>query len=188
MKIIKWLYFIQARILQMFSKYDRAIELFNMALQEDPAFVLALNCKAHLYATLKQLPLAELCFKKALRIVPNDAVTCFNLGYVYEAERKFEEAIAVFQSAVTISPRLDRAWFGMGLCFAELGLHIEAAQSLQKAADIQPLSPYPLYHLGMAYYTLGDRKKVEEVIAKLKGFDPKVARKLIEDTTTSEVQ
>lgn len=188
MKIFKWLYFIQARILQMFNKHDRAIELFNQALREDPAFVLALNCKAHLYALLNWMSLAEDCFKESLRIVPNDAVTCFNLGYVFQAERKFEEAIAVFQTAVTISSRLDRAWFGMGLCYAELGRHDDAARSLEKAAEIQPLSPYPLYHLGMAYFTLGHREKVDGVIAKLKGFDPKVTRRLIEDTTSPEVR
>lgn len=178
----------QARILQMCGKFERAIALFDLALQKDPAFVLALNCKAHLYATLNQLQLAESCFRESLRMAPNDAVTCFNLGYVYEAERKFEEAITAFQAAVTISPRLDRAWYGMGLCYAELGRHEDAALSLEKAAEIQPFSPYPLYHLGMAYFTLGNRRKVDEVIAQLKGFDPKVTRKLIEDTSSLEVQ
>jgi tetratricopeptide (TPR) repeat protein len=74
----------------------------------------------------------------------------------------------------------------MGLCYAATGRHREAAESLLKAADIQPLSPYPFYHLGMAYHMLGDRKRVDKVIAQLKVFDPKVTRKLIEDTTAPQ--
>jgi len=182
--MIKWLYFIQARILQMFNKYDRAIDLFNKALTEDPNFALTINCLGHLHASLKRLPEAERYFKEALRIAPDDAVTYFNLGYVLEAEKKFEEAITNFKVAVERNHKMDRAWYGMGLCHAEMGRHLEAAESLLKAALIQPFSPYPLYHLGMAYFTLGDRKKLDEVIAQLKGFDPKVTRKLIEDTTT----
>ena len=76
----------------------------------------------------------------------------------------------------------------MGLCHASLNRHDEAARALEQAAVLQPLSPYPWYHLGMAYHTLDNRKKVDEVIAHLNTFDPKVTRKLINDTTSAGTQ
>jgi tetratricopeptide (TPR) repeat protein len=139
--MIKWMYFLQARILQMFNKNERAIELFHKALEEDRDFALAINCLGHLHASLKQLPEAERYFKEALRIDPNDAVTYFNLGYVLEADRKFEEAISNFQAAVERSQERP-GWYGMGLCHAELGRHRQAVKALE-AAKIQPLSLSP---------------------------------------------
>jgi hypothetical protein len=61
--MIKWLYFIQARMLQLFNKNDRVIELFDRTIREYPDFALAINCKGHLCASLKRLPEAERCFK-----------------------------------------------------------------------------------------------------------------------------
>ena len=105
MKILQWLYFFQARFLQIINKNHMAINAFNMALKVNPDFGLANGCLGHLYASLGQPRLAEHYFNEALRINPNDPVIYYNLGYIYETQKKFEEAIAVFQKSVELNPR-----------------------------------------------------------------------------------
>ena len=67
-----------------------------------------------------------------------------------------------------------------------LGRHEEAAKALEKAAALQPMNPHAWYSLGMAYHTLRNQDKVRQIIDQLSGFDPKMQKRLMQDTGMQE--
>lgn len=182
MRIRRWALFYRARLWEMFKQYPRAIAAFEAVLREFPDFVLAARCLAHLQAAMGRLDEAERWFQDALRLGPTDGATHFNLGFVQQSLRQHEAALASMRRAVELKPDIDRAWYGMGLLHATLGRHDQAAEAFQKAAELQPMNPHAWYGLGMAHHLQGHTDKVAEAIARLEQFDPKMTKKLIEDT------
>ena len=70
----------------------------------------------------------------------------------------------------------------MGLAYVGLKQDDKAIEAFREAATLQPMSPYPWYEMGMAHHRLNRPDKVVEVIERLNQFDPKMTKKLIDDT------
>ena len=68
-----------------------------------------------------------------------------------------------------------------------MGRHEEAAQALEQAANLQPMNPHAWYALGMAHHTLGDAAKVKYVALHLVRFDPRMTRRLIQDSGATDL-
>lgn len=168
-------------------------ERIGQGAQADRAYRRALT-RRNRYAARAACALARLCSARegddeaeswlleALRLDPGNGRVHYNLGYVRERMRRFEDAINSFRTAVRLDPELDRAWYGLGLCEAALGRHERAAAAFEEAATRQPENPFPWYQLGMAYHILGERRKVKEIAEHVVRFHPRMARKLIRDT------
>ncbi|MGH9576167.1 MAG: tetratricopeptide repeat protein, partial [Terriglobales bacterium] len=118
---------------------------------------------------------------------PGNAVAQFNLGYTLDKRGRLEQAIAEFREATRMRPGLDRAWYGLGLAQAALGRHREAAAALHEAATLQPMNPHAWYALGMAHHALGEATKLKEVALHLVRFDPKMTRRLIQDSGATDL-
>ena len=177
-----WIQFYRARVLLLFKKDAEAVEAFKAALAAKPDFGLAASCLGHHFASRHQAHLAEQWFLEALRIDPTDAIAQFNLGYHYERQKAFAKAVAAFQAAIDLKPKLDQAWYGMGLALAAQNQHEAAAKALEKAAELQPMNPHAWYAMGMAYHTMGNKAKVDEIVAHLGRFDPKMTQQLMRET------
>jgi tetratricopeptide (TPR) repeat protein len=188
MSFRRWVHFYQARFFVLLKQDARAINAYQLALEADKDFGLAASCLGHLYASQGQTQLAERYFLGALRIAPDDAVTHFNLGFIYETQKKYEEAVTAFQTAVRLKPKIDRAWYGLGLAYTAQGRLEAAAEAFENAATLQPMNPHAWYNLGMTYYTLRNQDKVSEIIGHLNRFDPKMTKKLIQDTGGNQSQ
>lgn len=182
MNIQAWRHFYRGRVLERFGQSDAAVEAYGLALRFDPRFARAANALGYLYAGRKRYLEAERWLAEGARLMAVNAGVWFNLGFVREALGRPEHAIEAFAEAVRLDPLLDRAWYGMGMCHASLGRHEEAAKALEEAATLQPMNPYAWYQLGMAHHALHNPDKIKEVIEYLFRFDPKMTRKLIQDT------
>jgi seryl-tRNA synthetase len=58
---------------------------------------------------------------------------------------------------------------------------------LDEAVKADPKDPHAWYALGMAHHTLGEGEALREVARHLLRFDPKMARRLIQDTGASDL-
>ena len=67
---------------------------------------------------------------------------------------------------------------------AALGQHEQAVSDFEHAAKLQPMNPHALYELGMQYYKLNNPEKLAQVVERLRQFDPKATRQLIQATST----
>ena len=177
-----WQYYGAGRIVEAFNRREWAIELYQEALRLKPGHASATNRIAYLLAQMGKSAEAEPYFRAVLEDDPGNAVAHFNLGFSLEQRRRFAEAIVEFREAVRLKPTIDRAWYGLGLSHAHLGQHEEAAKALHEAATLQPMNPHAWYALGMAYHSIGARAKFNEVARHLVRFDPRMTRRLINDS------
>ena len=177
-----YVYYYRARFFELMKKPHDAARDYRKTLALKPDFAPALIALGVLYASIQQYPSAEDCLGKLLHLDPDNANWLFDLAFVYEKQRRFDDAIRLFERSVAINSKLDRAWYGMGLSYAAKGDHAAAAKSFEKATKLQPWAPYPWYQLAMAHYALDNMNKVKEILRHVSTFDPKVTEQLERDT------
>jgi tetratricopeptide (TPR) repeat protein len=183
----KYRHYYQGCLFEAFRRPLKAIDAYKLALLHEPQFVRAAACTAHLYASLGQLDNAERYFLETLRLDPANGEMHFNLGFIYDRQRKPEQAIAAFREAVRLKPGIDRAWYGLGMTYAGLGRHSEAAHALEEAGKLQPMSADVWYALGMASHHANVPDRVKEVVMHLHRFDPLTCRRLIHEAQRDDL-
>jgi len=110
------------------------------------------------------------------------AADWFNLAFMLEEAGRYADAEPAFRRAVELDPKLDRAWYGLGLTLIRLGRHDEAVTALKRNTELQPMSPYGWYQLARVHVHRQQPDEARQVIAHLKGFEPKVAAQLERET------
>ncbi|WP_373531821.1 tetratricopeptide repeat protein [Vampirovibrio sp.] len=81
---------------------------------------------------------AESVFKLALTINPKDSEVLFNLGNLYNAENKLEEARNKYLEAIQARPGFAEAHYNVGLIFSKLGDNAQAVTHLEKYLQLSP--------------------------------------------------
>jgi tetratricopeptide (TPR) repeat protein len=169
-------------LFHFFGRPERAFDEYRAAFAHDRQEVQAARHLAFIAAQRRDFELAVSWYGEALRIEPGDANTHFNLGFSLEQMGRPAAAVVAFAEAVRLNPALDRAWYGLGLAHAARGAHGEAVVALDEAARLQPMNALAWYQLGMACHLSGQAGRVAEVLTRLVGFDPKMARQLVRDS------
>jgi tetratricopeptide (TPR) repeat protein len=182
-----WQYYLRGRLLELFGLKPQAIAAYSAAIRAKRDFLRPPNRIAYLLASQERFAEAEPYFEAVLRADPGNAVAHFNLGYTHDKRGQYDKAIHEFREATRLNPKIDRAWYGQGLAHAKLGQHREAAEALEQAATLQPMNPHAWYQLGMALHTTGNTDRFEQVVMHLLRFDPKMTRRLIQDTGRSDL-
>lgn len=100
--------------------------------------------------------------QKAVALMPGDAEGHTNLGNMYRALGRLEEAVASHQMAVRLKPDHVLAHYNLGIVLKDLGRAGEATASNRKAIALKPDFAEAHYNLGMALADLG---QLEEAVA-----------------------
>ncbi len=182
-----WRHCLRGRLLSRLRRTDAALRAYRDALAADPASLRALAALGYLHAQRGQYDLAEPYLTRAAQLDPGHAELRFNLGFVQDKAGRHAAAIESFEAAVRLNPKLDRAWYGMGLAQAALGRHEEAARCFGRVTELQPMNGHAWYALGMAWHHSRAPDKVKEVAEHLARFDPRMARKLIQDAGRADL-
>jgi tetratricopeptide (TPR) repeat protein len=187
MNFDKWRHYIRARTFELLGNHEVALSEYHEAFRLDSGFRKAANALAWRYASSERYNEAIRYFSEALKLKSGDAEAHYNLGFVYAMNHQPREAIERFRSAVELSAVLDMAWYGMGLAHAALGEHREAKEAFERAARLQPMAAPAWYQLGMACYHAHDPDRLHQVIHHLNRFDPRMARRLILETESTDL-
>ncbi|MGF1494888.1 MAG: tetratricopeptide repeat protein, partial [Microcoleaceae cyanobacterium] len=86
----------------------------------------------------------------------------FELGLVFAAGEKWEEAISSWDQTIEIKPDLHQAWYNRGIALENLGRSEEAIAAYDKAIEIKPDYHQAWNSRG---YALDDLGRSEEAIA-----------------------
>ncbi len=183
-----WRHYARGWLLHFFGQSDSAYAAFVEAYHANPKDIHSARHLAAIAAETQRWELAESWFEKVLALAPEEGDTWFNLGFVRGHSGKSQGAIMAFRESVRLKPNQDRAWYGMGLAHARLGEHDAAAVALREAVRLQPMNGEACYQLGMALHHARQFDEVVKVVARLAGFEPKRARKLVQDTGRSELR
>jgi tetratricopeptide (TPR) repeat protein len=77
------------------------------------------------------LQLAETLLEKAVTIDPKLGEAYLQLGILYSARDRFEQAIRAYKKAIEVSPQLGEAYYRLGLAYRRIGEESKAAQEFQ---------------------------------------------------------
>jgi TolB-like protein len=160
----------------------KAMEYFELAVKEDPAFALGYVGQADCAVLLasnwgidpeENLSKAKAMLERALQLDPALAEAHTTLGFVYENEYDLRGAEEEFEKAIELKPSYatTHQWYAM-LLRAELRWD-EALREIEKAVELDPLSGVMISALGSYHYSRRDFSKAAEKyrIAAELGFE-----------------
>jgi protein O-GlcNAc transferase len=103
------------------NKFTEACQSFKRATELLAGYSEAMDALAHAYISLYDWPAAVQVLNEIISIWPHKAEMRSNLGSVYQAMGRMEDAIAAYEGALKINPRLavtlnslGSAWLGQG--------------------------------------------------------------------------
>jgi tetratricopeptide (TPR) repeat protein len=115
------------------SKPQRAIDLIDRSIRQNPAFPPAWCNKGLALAQLSRHAEALTSFEKALSLDPAFAEAWYNRGISLHALARQQDAVASFDKALAIRPNDADAHNNRALSLISLGRHADALASLDKA-------------------------------------------------------
>ena len=152
-----------------------ALEEVNNALAADGSYADAHVFKGVVLMDAKQYPAAEISFKQALTLTPNDPDANNTYGWFLCQTNRVSDSIALFNKAAqtpfyaTPAKPLQNA----GICAAKQNNYPLAESYLLRAQQIDPNQITTLYHLGLVYVSMGDAIRANAYASSvLAGFRP----------------
>lgn len=146
-----------------------ALDEIKQSLAADPSFGAAFVLRGLVYMRLNDLPLAEDSFRRALQINARDADALHNYGWLVCNQKRYREAIQMFDGALSNPTYGGRAKTLMlkATCQLRMGDPAEAEATFARAYELDPANPYVGYNLAHLEYQRGDLTRAQFVIRRL---------------------
>ena len=142
------------------NKYDSAISYFEKLLKLPYTFVDLITVNIlHAYALILNGDIrgAIKYISDALNLSPNNTVLLNMLGYCYEQQNRYEEAIAVFRKIIEIDRHNYNAYNSLAYIFALTEDNLNEALKFAKIAlESNPENPAYLDTIGYIYLKRGN--------------------------------
>jgi tetratricopeptide (TPR) repeat protein len=144
---------LHARALRLNGKPDQGIALLEEALKQHNGDPLAYISLAQMYADADRGAQAVKVLQDAQAKFPSVNAIAFELGTVFDKQKKFAEAESAFKQVLTREPDNATALNYLGYMLAERGERLdESVNYLKKALQIEPDNGSFLDSLGWAYF------------------------------------
>jgi len=123
----------------------------------------------HIY---KEGNLSEGYFKNALRIKPNNLEALYNLGFYYQENAMYEQAITTYHEILAIQ-EFREPYFNLGYIHQEyLSLYEDAIGFYTKAIEIEPSYVDAYYNRGLCYEKMKSKTKAKADCQKVLKLNP----------------
>lgn len=103
---------------------------------------------------------------KWLTLEPNSTVALSILGNVYRDEKKWGDAVQVYQKILAADSRSVFALHNLGTVYAEQGAYADSIVNYSKAIELEPANPVLARQLALSYRQNGDLSSAQTWIAK----------------------
>jgi TolB-like protein/Tfp pilus assembly protein PilF len=152
------------------ATYDRALQMFDRAIEIDPSFASAyagktdLSAYAYMYYGKDEADLerADEASQKALELAPELAEAHSSRGNALSLQERYDEAEQAFETAIRLDPMLFEAHYFYGRCCWQQSKLREAAKHFGRASEVRPEDFQSIALLGSVYNSLGEPDKVLE--------------------------
>lgn len=146
-----------------------ALDELKMALTTDPNYADAYNLRGLVYMRLKDYPLAESSFRRALALKPGDPNTLHNLAWLMCQTDRHAQSMQFFGQALADPAYGDRAKTLMtqGLCQMRANQPAQAEASLLQSFQIDAGNPITEYNLALLMFQRGDLQRAQFYIRRL---------------------
>jgi tetratricopeptide (TPR) repeat protein len=162
------------------GRYDEAITAYNSILEKiatapevKPTDLAMIHFNIGLMQEKKQdMAAAEVSYKKAIELDAGLASAYSGLGNIYQAQKKLDDAIALFAKAAEAQPTNGPLIYELGIFYREKGKHEEAYATLEKAAALLPDNPEIQYYLGTSAINLNKIPDAVKYLEKYLAMNP----------------
>lgn len=151
---------------------DRAQEIAEKVIAEDPANSAAHGVLGAVYATNRDVPNAVRELQKAIELAPQRANNYLALGSVYSSAGRTEEALEAFRKAVQIDPKSPQTRLALSRFYLSQGKTGEAEAEIRSAIELDRSAVLPRLSLAALYQTAGRIEEAEKAFAELKTVAP----------------
>jgi tetratricopeptide (TPR) repeat protein len=181
---LKGLYYLNKRTA---DGYQKGIDNFQGAIEEDPTYALAYTGLANSYMLFgrfgavppkESMPKAKYAAMKALEIDDELAEAHTSLGYIKkDYEWDFQGAEVELKRAIQLNPNYPTGHFWFAIYLAETwGRYDEALAQMDRAQELEPLSLVMSTDRGMILYLARRYDEADEQFRKTLEMDPNFFR------------
>jgi tetratricopeptide (TPR) repeat protein len=144
---------LESQALRHTGKPDEGIALLEQALKQHADEPVAYISLAQAYSEAERSAQALKVLQDAQGKFPSDDGIAFELGSVFDKQKKFAEAESAFRQVLARDPENAIALNYLGYMLAERGERLdESVTYLKKALQVEPENPSYLDSLGWAYF------------------------------------
>lgn len=110
-------------------------------------------------------------YREAVKMNPNDFLSCLNLGNQAARSRRFAEAKQWFERALAIEPKFDDGWANLGGAELALGNLDAAIAAFDRALALNPKNTSALHNRAVLAARRGDRDGARRLVEQLLAID-----------------
>jgi tetratricopeptide (TPR) repeat protein len=122
---------------------------------------------------------AEKDLKLAIQTDPTYDIAHYNLGKVYQKQRKWDRAIEAFEAATQRAPGNANYFYDLGEMYYEARQLDRAEGALKKAAELDPNLFKAHWRLGMTYLALERPKDADAALRKAIDSNPRLDKPFV---------
>jgi len=141
------------------KKYDKSLEMYNMALAKDPKYIRALFNKGVLLVEMKKYTEAIESLHLGFKIDSTNGGALLTMGKAYNGIKDNENALKFLNKAILNSPKYADAYITRALIFEELSQNAKAVEDYEKAILLNPQNADNYNNRANQYMALGEHQK-----------------------------
>tara|TARA_S200000501_G_scaffold326203_1_gene324572 strand:- start:96 stop:1550 length:1455 start_codon:yes stop_codon:yes gene_type:complete len=138
------------------GNWNKAQEIYQHLLKEDPNNYVVLQNYGPLLAQLREYKLAKDVFIKCLKIKPNDSLLLYNYGKFFHDQKNYEKAIEYYNKSFENNPKNAMSQYNIGNIYFAQKKFGNAIEKFKKAASINPAHSFAYNNIGLAFKKLGN--------------------------------
>ncbi len=120
------------------GSYEKAVEAFMKAVEEDPTNAIGYINLGNVFASLGDAEKAEPFFQKAITLDENAGTAFYGIANLYYNKERFEEAAKLYEKAISKGVEAADAYYMLGKSLERAGTTKLALPYLQRAAELSP--------------------------------------------------
>jgi len=157
---------------------QKAIELYDQAIQANPGLAIAWNNKGYTLNQLERFDEAILVLTQAIKLDRTLIIALNNYGDSLQGLGKNEEAISAYEESIKLEPSNYQAWWGRGTCLYNIQKYQEVIVVAQKLVELNPEDFLGWYAKAVCYALLGDKELAIENLREAVRIDSDASQKL----------
>ena len=153
------------------GQYAIALSELRIALEGSPNYAPAHNMQGLVHNELKEYPLAEASFRRAIQSAPQDSEARNNFGYFLCQRGRYDEGLVQFEAALSnpLYSSPDKALANAGTCSLDKGDLAKAEAYLRRALMRMPTQPTALLAMAELHYRRGQYPDARAALLRLSG-------------------
>jgi tetratricopeptide (TPR) repeat protein len=165
-----WYWLAAANLLD--QNREEAMEAYNMALKNNPQFVMAWNARANLKKEINDFEGALKDYNQALELNPQYAKAYYNRGVLNAAMKEYDKAIEDYEKSIKFGYGQSAVYYNRANSKMKSGKLEEAIKDYNIAINKNPKYALAHYNRGLTKAKMGDHDAALKDIDLAIRFDP----------------